>query len=121
MEQALLANTTAPRSMILNTLQIEPNVAVMQAQLLTLHTNFNLLIRDLLNKIYQLVTNLQQHSQDITYLSESPAFMLSDSNMSNVNDTNWASILNVYVSVTIAALKSQSFIKYDKSIVNFHV
>ena len=52
MEQTLPANTTAPRSTILNTLQIDPNAAVTQAQLLTLHNNFDLLIRDLLNEIY---------------------------------------------------------------------
>ena len=61
MEQAPPENTTAPRSMISNTSQIDSDAAVMQAQLLTLHNNFDLLIRDLLNEIYQLVTNLQQH------------------------------------------------------------
>ena len=88
MEQAPLANITASKLMILNTSQINLNAAVMQAQLLILHNNFNLLIRELLNKIHQLVTNLQQHSQDITHLSESPAFTLSDNNVLNVNDIN---------------------------------
>ena len=120
MKQALSANTTASRSMISNTSQIDPNAAVTQAQLLTLHNNFDLLIRDLLNEIYQLVTNLQQHSKDITYSSEPSTFTLSDSNMSNVNDTNWASILNAHASVMIAALKLQSSSKYDESITNDH-
>ena len=88
MEQAPPANTTASRSMILNTLQIDPNAVVTQAQLLILHNNFNLLIRDLLNKIHQLATNLQQHSQNITHSFKPPDFTLSDSNMSNVNDIN---------------------------------
>ena len=88
MEQAPPANITAPRSMISNTLQIDPNAVIIQAQLLTLHNNFDLLIRDLLNKICQLVTNLQQHLQDITHSSKSPAFMSSDSNVLNVNDIN---------------------------------
>ena len=88
MKQALPANITAFRSMILNTLQIDLNAAVMQAQLLTLHNNFNLLIRDLLNKIYQLVINLQQCLQNITHLSEPSDFTLSDSNMLNINDIN---------------------------------
>ena len=87
-EQALPANITASRSIILNTSQMNLNAVITQAQLLILHNNFDLLIRDLLNKICQLVTNLQQHSQDITYLSESSAFTLSDSNMSNVNNIN---------------------------------
>ena len=120
MEQALPANTTASRSMILNTLQIDSNSVITQAQLLTLHNNFNLLIRDLLNKICQLVTNLQQHLQNITYLSEPPDFTPSDSNMLNVNGTNWASILNAHVSVMITALKSQSSSKYDRSVMNDH-
>ena len=87
MKQALSANTTVFRSTISNTSQIDLNAAVMQAKLLTLHNNFILLIRDLLNKICQLVTNLQQCSQDITHLSQSSDFTLSDSNMLNVNDT----------------------------------
>ena len=118
MKQAPPANTTAPRSMISNTSQIDPNAAVTQAQLLTLHNNFDLLIRDLLNEICQLVTNLQQHLQNITHSSEPPAFTLSDSNMLNVNDTNWVSILNAHVSVIITALKLQSSSKYDRSVVN---
>ena len=120
MKQASPANTTILRSMISNTLQIDSDAAVTQAQLLTLHNNFNLLIRDFLNKIHQLVINLQQHSQNITHSSEPSAFTLSDSNMLNVNDTNWASILNAHVSVTITAFKSQSFNKYDRSVVNDH-
>ena len=88
MEHALPANTTVSRSMISNTSQIDSDTAVTQAQLLTLHNNFDLLIRDLSNEIHQLVINLQQHSQDITYSSEPSAFTLSDSNMSNVNGTN---------------------------------
>ena len=88
MEQTLSANTTASKLMILNTLQIDSNAAVTQAQLLTLHNNFNLLIRDLLNEICQLVINLQQYSQDITHLSKSSAFTLSDNNVSNVNNIN---------------------------------
>ena len=59
MEQALPANITASKLMILNTSQIDSNVVITQAQLLILHNNFNLLIRDLLNKIYQLAINLQ--------------------------------------------------------------
>ena len=118
MEQAPPANTTASKSIILNTLQIDLNAAVTQAQLLTLHNNFNLLIRDLSNEIYQLVTNLQQHPQDITHSSEPTNFTPSDSNMSNVNGTNWASILNAHVSVTITALKLQYSNKYDRSITN---
>ena len=121
MEQTLLTNTTASRSMILNTSQIDPNAAVTQTQLLTLHNNFNLSIRDLLNEICQLATNLQQHSQDITHSSEPPDFTLSDSNMLNVNDMNWASISNAHVSVTIITLKSQSSSKYDRSVTNDHV
>ena len=117
-EQALPANTTASRSIISNTSQIDLNAAVTQAQLLTLHNNFDLLIRDLLNKIYQLVTNLQQHSQDITHSSEPSAFMPSDSNVLNINSINWASILNAHVSVIIITLKLQSSCKYDKSVVN---
>ena len=120
MEQAPPANTTAPRSMISNTSQIDPNAAVTQAQLLTLHNNFDLLIRDLLNEICQLVTNLQQHLQNITHSSESSDFTLSNSNMLNVNDINWASILNAYVSNTITAPKSQSSSKYDRSVINDH-
>ena len=88
MEQAPPANTTAPRLMILNTSQIDLNAAVMKAQLLILHNNFDLLIRDLLNEICQLATNLQQHSQDITHLFKPSDFTLSDSNVSNVNDIN---------------------------------
>ena len=120
MEQALPANTTAPRSIILNTLQVNSNAVITQAQLLTLHNNFNLSIRDFLNKICQLVTNLQQHLQNITHLSEPSDFTPSDNNMLNVNDTNWASILNAYMSVTITTLKSQSFNKYDRSVINDH-
>ena len=105
MKQTSPANITASRLIILNTLQIDPNAAVTQAQLLILHNNFNLLIRDLSNKIYQLVTNLQQHLQNITHSSEPSDFTLSDSNMSNVNDINWASILNAHVSVMIVTLK----------------
>ena len=93
---------------------------ITQAQLLTLHNNFNLSIRDLLNEICQLVTNLQQHSQDITHSSEPPDFTLSDSNMLNVNDMNWASILNAHVSVMITTLKPQSSNKYDESVMNDH-
>ena len=118
MEQVPPANITASRSTILNTSQIDPNAAVMQAQLLTLHNNFELLIRDLLNEIHQLVTNLQQCSQDVTHLSRPSDFTPSDSNMSNVNGTNWASISNAYVSVTITTLKPQSSSKYDESITN---
>ena len=59
MKQTSPANITASRLMILNTSQIDLNAAVTQAQLLTLHNNFDLLIRDLLNEICQLVTNLQ--------------------------------------------------------------
>ena len=88
MEQTLSANITVSRSTILNTLQIDSNAAVTQAQLLILHNNFNLLIRDLLNEICQLVINLQQHSQNITHSSKSSAFTLSDNNMLNVNDIN---------------------------------
>ena len=120
MKQALPANTTASRSMILNTSQIDSNAAVTQAQLLTLHNNFDLSIRDLSNEICQLVTNLQQHPQDITHSSESPDFTPSDSNVLNVNGTNWASILNAHASVTIITLKSQSSSKYDRSIMNDH-
>ena len=120
MKQALPANITASRLIISNTSQIDSNAAVMQAQLLILHNNFNLSIRDLLNKIHQLATNLQQHLQDITHLSESPAFTLSDNNMSNVNDINWASILNAHASVIIITLKSQSPSKYDESVINDH-
>ena len=58
-EQAPPANITASRLMILNTSQIDSNAAVTQVQLLILHNNFKLLIRDLLNKICQLATNLQ--------------------------------------------------------------
>ena len=118
MEQALPANITASRLMILNTLQIDSDAVVMQAQLLTLHNNFDLLIRDLLNEIYQLVTHLQQHLQNITHSSEPPAFTLSDSNMLNVNSTIWASILNAHASVIIVTSKSQSSNKYDESVVN---
>ena len=52
MEQTLSANTTASKLIISNTLQINSNAVVTQAQLLILHNNFDLLIRDLLNKIY---------------------------------------------------------------------
>ena len=121
MKQTLSANITVSRSTILNTSQIDSNAAVTQAQLLTLHNNFNLLIRDLLNEICQLVINLQQHLQNITHLSEPSDFTLSDNNMSNVNNTNWVSILNAHVSVMIITLKSQSFNKYDKSVTNNHV
>ena len=120
-KQTSSANTTASRSMILNTSQIDSDAVITQAQLLTLYNNFDLLIRDLSNEICQLVTNLQQHLQDITYLSEPPAFTLSDSNVLNVDDINWASILNAHVSVMIAALKSQSSSKYDRSVTNDHV
>ena len=120
MKQAPPANITASRSTILNTSQIDPNAAVTQAQLLTLHNNFDLSIRDLLNEICQLATNLQQHSQDITHSSEPPDFTPSDSNVLNVNGTNWASILNAHVSVMITALKSQSSSKYDRSVMNDH-
>ena len=120
MEQAPPANTTASKSIILNTLQIDLNAAVTQAQLLTLHNNFNLLIRELLNEICQLVTNSQQHLQNITHLSKPSTFTLSDSNMLNVNDINWASILNAHVSVMIITLKSQSSSKYNKSVMNNH-
>ena len=51
-KQTSSANITTSKSMILNTLQINSNVVIMQAQLLILHNNFNLLIRDLLNKIF---------------------------------------------------------------------
>ena len=88
MEQASPANTTAPRSMILNTLQIDSDAVITQVQLLILHNNFDLSIRDLLNEICQLATNLQQHSQDITHSSGPPAFTLSNNNMFNVNDIN---------------------------------
>ena len=93
---------------------------VTQAQLLTLHNNFDLLIRDLLNKVCQLVINLQHHLQNITHSSESSDFTPSDNNMLNVNNTNWASILNAYVSVTIITSKLQSFSKYDRSVINDH-
>ena len=59
MEQTLSANITVSRLIILNTSQIDSNAAVTQAQLLILYNNFNLLIRDLLNEICQLATNLQ--------------------------------------------------------------
>ena len=94
---------------------------ITQAQLLILHNNFDLLIRDLLNKICQLIINLQQGLQNITHLSKSSNFTLSDSNVLNVNNINWVSILNAHVSVMIAALKLQSSSKYDKSVMNDHV
>ena len=121
MKQTLSANITASRLMILNTLQINLNVVITQAQLLILHNNFNLLIRDLLNEICQLVINLQQHSQNITHLFKSSNFTLSDNNMLNANDINQISILNAHVSVIIITLKSQSLNKYDRSVVNDHV
>ena len=88
MKQTSSANTTVSKSTILNTLQIDLNAVITQAQFLTLHNNFNLLIRELLNKIYQLIINLQQYLQNITHSSEPPAFMLSDNNMLNANNIN---------------------------------
>ena len=115
MEQTSSANITTSRSIILNTSQIDLNVVIIQTQLLILLNSFNLSIRDLLNKICQLVTNLQQHLQSITYQSKPPTLTLSDSNMLNVNNTNWVSIWNAHVSIMIITLKSQSSSKYNEA------